>query len=437
MSVFWILAALMVGAALAIVLVPLLRRRARSGPTQSEVNLAVLRGQRREIEQDVAAGTLAPEAREEALAELAARADAELAQEPERPAPAAAAPSRPWIAAVIAGVSVPAIAVGLYFRVGNPAALDPAAAKADAPMGDHEIAALVDNLARKVRERPDDAQGWVLLARSMAALGRHPEAAEAYAHLVKLVPDDASILADYADSLGMAQGRSLAGKPYELVKQALKIDPRHPKALALAGTVTLHQGDYAASLGYWQRLAADAAPGSEEEKRLASILEEVREKAKAAGKPLPPGPVPMAKAPPAASGPAAAKATAPKAPPGEAARAAGGASVSGTVSLAPALAAKVSPSDTLFIYARAEGGSRVPLAIIRGAARELPRDFDLDDSLSMSPAFRLSTAAEVRVEARVSRSGSSSAQAGDLAGTSAVVKPGTRGVKVLIDREIP
>lgn len=411
MAVFWILAASMTAVALAFVLVPMLRARPAGGPSAADANLEVLRGQRREIEADIANGTLPAEAREEALADLMGRAQDDLSQPR---ADAAAVAGKPWITAASVALAVPALAFGLYLAVGNPAASDmKAVSAARAPMDDQQIIAMIDNLARKVKDRPDDAHGWALLARSMAELGRFKEAAGAYEHLAKLVPGDAQVLADYADALGMAQGRTLEGRPYELAKDALKIDPKHQKALALAGTAALDAGDFKGAIAYWQALAGELAPGSPDRAQVQAILGEIREKAAATGKPMPPAPK-VAKAATASSK-----------------------TVSGSVAVAPGIAAKVSGNETLFIFARSEGGPRVPLAVLRASARELPLKFALDDTQAMAPGMNLSSAQNVRIEARISRSGNATPQPGDLVGTSAVVKPGARDVNIIVDKVLP
>ena len=433
MLTFWIVAALLIVAALAFVLVPLLWPRARTAPSLREANLAVLRGQRRDIDNDVAVGLLPGDAREAALAELAARAEEDLAT---AAVETAAGPVRkPWVAAAFFGLLVPAVAVGFYLWVGTPEATDPKVmAAASAKPGDHQIEEMVALLEQKMKERPDDVQGWSLLARSYAATGKPAKALEAYAHLAKIAPQDASVLADYADALALSRGRNLAGEPTELVKRALAADPRHPKALALAGTATLNAGDFAASLGHWERLLAVVPPGTEDADQVGRIIEDVRGRAAAAGKPLPPSKA-LAAAPAAPVAPAMAPAPAPKGAPAK--PAAGGKSVTGTVKLADALAGKASPTDTLFIYARAETGSRIPLAILRGGAGELPKAFELDDSMGMSPAATLSGAPSVVIEARVSKAGGAVVQSGDLVGTSKPVAPGARGVAVVIDKVVP
>jgi cytochrome c-type biogenesis protein CcmH len=417
MVVFWILATLMTAVALAFVLVPLLRARALRGPSQSESNLAVLRGQRREIEADVANGILPADVREEALAELVDRAQADLST-PDPTTPAQA--KQPWIAAAVA-VVLPLLAFGTYVAMGTPAATDPKLlARGADKVDDARIVAMVESLAKKVRDRPDDAQGWALLARSMAALGRFKESAQAYEHLAKLAPTDPQVLADYADALGMAQGGTLAGRPRELASQALSIDPKHRKALALAGTAAMDAGDYPGATKHWQTLAAELTPGSEDELQVRAILDEIKLKAAAAGQALP---APSKTAPKvAATAPAAAVASV---------------SVSGSVSIAPAIASKVDGTETLWIFARAESGSRIPLAVLRATAKQLPMAFALDDSMAMAPTARISQAQAVRVEARISRSGSATPQSGDLVGASVVVKPGARDVKVVVDKVQP
>jgi len=418
MLLFWVLAALMTALALAFVIVPLVRHRSSAGPSQKDVNLEILRAQRREIEADVERGVLPADARDEALAELVARADTDLV--PDRVA-VAPAPRRPWLAVSMAAILIPLLTVGLYLAIGMPGAADPqnvVARPAESPAADPQIAAMVESLAQKVKERPDDVQGWSLLARSMAALGRYDESAKAYEHLSTIAPRDPQVLADYADSLGMAQGRRLSGKPYELVKAALAIDPAHRKSLALAGTAAMEAKDFAAALGYWQRLAAAVPPGSEDEAQVRAIIEEVRMRSAAAGTPLPA----VAAAPAAAAPPKAAS---------------GGKAVAGSVSVAPEVAAKVSQTDTLYIFARGEDGGRLPLAVLRASARQLPMTFSLDDTMAMSPQMKLSQASSVRVEVRISKSGNATPQPGDLVGRSDLVRPGARDVKVVVNEVLP
>jgi cytochrome c-type biogenesis protein CcmH len=219
--------------------------------------------------------------------------------------------------------------------------------------------------------------------------------------------------------LAMTQGKRLAGKPAALIERALATDPGHRKALALAGTVALEAHDYAASLGYWRRLAAQLTPGSDEAREIDGVIAEV-ESAQRDGK----GPSPAGKRTQQATQSA-----------GAAAQTAAG-SISGRVDLAPALASKVALNDTVFIYARAAEGTRMPLALLRIPAKELPKSFSLDDSMGMAPGLKLSSAPAVIVEARISKAGSATPQPGDLFGQSAAAKPGAAGVNITIDQVV-
>lgn len=420
MALFWFLTAAMAALAVLFVVVPLLRARAGSGPSEVEANLEVLQGQRREIEADIAAGALPADSRDEALADLVGRAATDLA-----PAPAAAAGAgKPWPAALAAGIAIPVLAFGLYFAIGSPNALNPLVlAAASGKLEDKQIVEMVDSLAAKMKDRPDDATGWSLLARSLSSLGRFKESADAYERLAKLTPGDPQVLADYADMLAMAQGKRLAGRPEALIRQALEIDPKHPKALALAASAAADAGDLPASLQYWQRLADSLPPDSEDGREVAQIIAQLRQQAESTGVKLPQAP--------------AATAAAPKPAPAATASAAPIQSVSGSVAIAPAIAGKLSGAETVFILARAEGGPRTPLAVIRAVARELPMKFALDDTQAMAPGVNISSASAVRIEARVSRTGNVIPQSGDLVGTSAPVKPGARDVKIVVDRVVP
>jgi cytochrome c-type biogenesis protein CcmH len=241
-------------------------------------------------------------------------------------------------------------------------------------------------------------------------MGRYPEAVRAYERAAALVPRDADLLADYADALAVTQGRSLQGKPLELVQRALEIDPEHWKALALAGTAAFGRKDYGRAIAYWERLKRVVPGDSEVGRSVDASIAEARE---------------LAGAKPAAAG-------APKTP-----AAAAGAKVAGKVSLAQALAANTAPTDTVFIFARASSGPPLPLAVLRKQVRDLPLDFTLDDSMAMAPNLKLSGFAEVVVGARVSRSGNATPQSGDLQGLSKPVKVGATGLAIVIDTAVP
>jgi cytochrome c-type biogenesis protein CcmH len=424
MLVFWSLAVLLVVVIVAVLVWPLLReRRVATAPDADAAAIAVYRDQRRALDDECAEGALTTEERDAAVAELARRLGDEVTAG-RNAKPARRDDRRAWSVAIALALVIPTAAALLYARLGNPGAGAPAVAGAasggDAhEMSDAQIAAMVDSLAQRLKSRPDDAHGWVLLARSYVALGRFAEAADAYAHAVAVVSDDAGLLADYADALAMAQGRRLAGQPAALAQRALAIDPNQRKALALAATAAMEARDLEGALGYWRRLLAQFPESSDDAKQVGAIIAEV-ESAKRDGKAF------AAKEPRRGEAPAA-----------QSAKPVAGAAIAGRVDISPTLAAKVALSDTVFIFARAVEGSRMPLAVLRIPAKELPKDFTLDDSMGMGSGVKLSSAAAVVVEARISKTGNAMPQPGDLSGSSAPVKPGAAGVKVTIDRVVP
>jgi cytochrome c-type biogenesis protein CcmH len=439
MLLFWSIAVLLVALTLGTLLWPLLRgHHVAIAPDDDTAAIAVYRDQKRALDAECAAGAITPSERDATLAELARRVSEDVAATVRAPAPspplaegtAAPAPKRAWVLALALMLLVPAAAFTLYQRLGNPVAAVAATAADGAghEMSERQIAAMVESLAQRLKQRPDDADGWVLLAHSYQALERFAEAADAYAHADALMPNNASLLADYADTLAMAQGRRLEGAPAALIQRALAIDPKHKKALALAATVALETRDLDTSIAYWRRLAAELPAGSDEARQVADVIAEVdAAKREGKGSSTAPSKRAAANAPPA---------SAPSASRGGGTGTAGSA-ISGRVDLNAALASKVALNDTVFIFARAAEGQRMPLAVLRIPAKELPRDFSLDDSMSMAPGVKLSAASSVIVEARISKSGNALPQPGDLFGRSAPLKPGATGVRITIDQVVP
>ncbi len=180
--------------------------------------------------------------------------------------PASAAPAlarRGRILAAAAFLALPLGGVLLYTVVGHPEAVSPVAAEAGHGVGQQQLDALVARLAARLQKDPQDARGWVMLARAQSVLGRFQEATQAYARAAMLLPDDAQLLADYADALAMAQGGRLAGEPEQLIARALRADAANAKALALAGTAAFEKKDYAQAVAYWERLRSTVPPDSE------------------------------------------------------------------------------------------------------------------------------------------------------------------------------
>jgi len=418
MTVFWIVVALFLLGALLVLLPPLLRRVPMAEVGSHGANLAAHRDQLREAERDLADDLITPERFAQTRAEIERRVLEDTTAVGTGPQV-----TRPALRSAIAlALLIPLGSVLTYLALGRPDAAVPQLSRTSAPAattadaaGRHnvtpeQIEKMITALAERLKSEPNNADGWLMLGRSYTALGRYRDAAIAMRRANELAPGDASLIADLADIVGMAQNKRLAGEPARLVQQALDIDPRHAKTLALAGSVAFEAKDYAAARGYWERLLAVLPPGSP---MLASVRVNIAQVTSLEG-----GDKAVARAAPTSTAkPAAAPLT-------------------GTVELSPALAHRVAAGDTLFVFARAAEGPRLPLAIVRASA-SLPFAFTLDDSMAMSPQLKLSSFSHVVVGARISRSGNATPQTGDLVGQSTALPPGAPNVRVLIDQVQP
>jgi cytochrome c-type biogenesis protein CcmH len=295
------------------------------------------------------------------------------------------------------------------------------AASADAlAQAEARISGMVDRLAERLKTRPDDAEGWQMLGRSYATLGKHGQAIAAYETALRLRPDEPTLLAELAFSAAIANRRVGGADSAQLLQRALKLDPHNPKALALAGTLSLERKDYQGAVQHWEQLARTEPPDSPLGKQIQASIAQARQLAGSQSALMPVANDALASI--ATSTPAT--------------RAAAAGTVSGTVTLAPALRGRVAPEDTLFVFARAVNGSRMPLAVLRKQVKDLPLRFTLDDSLAMSPAAKLSGAANVVVGARISKSGKAGAQEGDLQGHLPAVALGTGNQKLEISEVV-
>jgi cytochrome c-type biogenesis protein CcmH len=408
MTEFWIICALLLAVALLFVIWPLWRGTVKSNAVvRDAANLEIFRDQLAEMDADLANGLLTPELYEQGKRELQAR----MLEEVKSPG-GASQPRNPLrVLALALAVLLPLVSVGMYWKLGNMNAFLPQDKLSSAEgFGTALSEASLRELEDKLAKKPNDPEGWLLLARSYTELERYGDAAKAYDKLTQLVPNEAQLWADYADALAMTQGQSLAGRPAELLDKALAVDPNNPKALALAGTAAMERGDYAAAVRDWENLLQQMPnKDSEDAKMIASGLQMARTY--------------LAQS---KTGKGGARAS-------QSAVAAGKERISGTVALSDALKSKADQDDTVFILARAENGPPMPLAVMRKQVRDLPVKFTLDDQMAMSPQAKLSDFDHVMVIARVSKSGNAMPQPGDLQGTVSAIKPGSAGLKITID----
>ncbi len=416
MVIFWTIAIVLLIGVLALILPALLRP---NGTVKTDANAEkreIFRQQFDEIEQDKINGVLDSTQYEIAKSEMQRRMLDEIGLT-SMPAVQVSQPDRRL--ALILLVLLPLAAVVIYLKIGNPASISIPATSPDvtaaqtkiehSAMGG-DIEPLLNSLKSKLEKNPGDGTGWALLARSYVELRRHADAVLAYEKAVKSIQDDPQLLADYADALAVVNGHKLAGKPEELVNQALKLDPHHAKALMLAATAAFDRKDYKQAIKFWERLQKDLPADSD-------ILPEVKASLNEAYALS--GEKPSVSAPQKVL-PSAVAAT-----------------ISGSVRIAPALAGKLDPTATVFIFARATQGQPMPLAIVRTTVKDLPYTYHLDDSSALMPDHKLSQASEVVLVARISKAGDAKPQAGDLQGISAAVKPNGAIVDIEINQVVP
>ena len=271
MTVFLAGAALLLCLALAFLLTPLLRRPAPAAEvSRSAMNAAICRDQLAELEADLAAGALAPADVAQGRLELQRR----LLEDTAGTASTAAAARPAKRSALLLAIALPLAAAMLYFFIGNLAALSPMPAKPK--LDAQQIEDMVARLAARMEQNPGDPKGWVMLGRSYKAMGRYEEAARAFDKGREIVEQDAQLLADHAEALALATGGSLRGRPTDLLKRALKLEPDDPTALVLAGTAAYEREDYAAAVMHWERLLKLLPADSEDAQSLGDSIGKAR-----------------------------------------------------------------------------------------------------------------------------------------------------------------
>ncbi|MDP3513536.1 MAG: c-type cytochrome biogenesis protein CcmI [Sulfuritalea sp.] len=435
MTYFYLAAATLVVVALVLLLRPWwpVSRRVASANSLPALNAAIHRDRLAELERDRNNGVLSAadlaEAREELQRQLL---DDTAATE------VSAVDGFSRRSGIALAIVLPLLAGGLYAALGSPAAVLPAAVQTQRATADMEQ--LTAKLAQKMEQNPDNPEGWAMLARSYKALGRWDDAERAFDRVGPELNKNAELLAEVAELL-VQKHNGFNPRARELIQQALRLEPDNMLALFLGGGEALDGGRHAEAAALWERLLPQLEPGSEDARMVESSIAMARGRsggaasrpAKAdvvAGAVMPQDDVHKGVAKVATG---AATGAAPGKPPASAAASA----VSGRVELAAALKGKANPEDVVFIFARAVDGPRMPLAAQRVRAADLPLDFTLDDSQAVMPGANLSSAQQVRIEVRISKSGMATPGKGDLSGKSAAVKPGAKGLHIVIDQIDP
>jgi cytochrome c-type biogenesis protein CcmH len=422
---FWIIVALMLVTGVAVLAFVLLRKREEIKSNQREQNLQLAKEKLEELEREKSLGNLDDDTYNQAREEL----EAGLLEDTEKEdSVATVQPASAKAAAFIVAVLVPVLSVGLYMKLGSPQYLDmtgePGAQSPHAMNAGGKtptMAELLVGLEDKVKQNPDDPEGWFMLGRVYQSMDRYEDAVKAYEELTKLTDNHPQALIALADSLAMVQGGKLSGRPYELVRQALDKSPDDPTALWLAGQGAMESADYQNAVYYWRQAEAGLAEKQDYVQELRVLIRNAKAAAEKSGVEL--------------DDPGSSVAQVPSKP---AAPVAGSASIALSVTLSPALQDKVNPGDRLFIFAKQVKGSPMPVAAVRLTAGELPASITLDDSKMLQPGSKLSDHAQLKIAARIARGSQPMASSGDLQSKELTITIGKDAdIELLIDQVVP
>lgn len=445
MTSFWVVAGIFIVAALMFVIPTLLRNRQdKTALLEREAaNIAIYRDQLAELDNDLRNDILSKEQYDKSKQELHKRMLQDLAISSRNPATHSIVKGCGIITTAVVILAIPLTAISLYMLLGDTRGLLPQSQLASVtqshsqdmagmPPSHTEIKSVVDNLIARLKENPADIEGWVMLGRTYAIMGQFNEASATYAKLIEMIPDSAQLLSDYADVLAMTNNGSLVGKPAELINKALEIDPDYPKALALAGTIEFEQKNYEQAATFWEKLLSVIPPDSQLTKSVSDSIAEAKSLATKGEERA--NPMQLAQNSNVGTDLPAETKQQSLSDKSDSTKAT---NITGTVTLSPTLVDKVSQNDTLFVFARAKTGPKMPLAILRLTAKDLPATFSLDDNMAMTPTMKMSSFPEIVIGARITKSGQAVSASGDLEGFSQPVKIGDKDVAIVIDQIIP
>ncbi len=281
-----------------------------------------------------------------------------------------------------------------------------------------DVEGLISQMERRSKARPDNLHYRALLARHHMEQGEFAQAAQLYDGLAQVLPSDAYILAAAAQSDYLANNRTLNDAARLRAEQALAADPQQRTALGLLGMASFEQQDFRAAIHYWERLVAVEPPGTEGRALMMDVIARARENLGLDDAGRGQGPASATPAPASASSPDTASV------PGD------GVGVTVRMLLPPGV--QLNPGHTVFVLARdSASGSRMPIAVQRFEARNLPAQVRLDDSNSMA-GRKLSATAEIVVAVQVSVDGRPGEASARWLGESAPIAP-SAGAAVAIE----
>ena len=380
--IFWIAAIGLLLLALLILLPPILRVQVTDqADDRQKQNIDIARDKKKDLDSQLAQGELNQEEYDNTLLDL----QTALALDLENIETFDPRQQGRWVVWLLA-VAIPILSFGLYFQLGeygvikNPVlAQVPVDTQAQNQLTDLSVEEIEELIKQRLRNNPEDAEGWFVLGKTYMARQIFDKAITAYQRTYDLVGEEPGVMFSLADALAMQNDGAMQGEPEQLVRRGLEISPQDPTGLWLAGLAAEQRQDYKSAHASWTRLLPliqNDPESSTEVRELIQLLEQ-RD-------------------------------------PQLSALVAVGRVLNLSISLAENLRHLAAPGDSVFIYAKAMDGPPMPLAVKRLTVQDLPADVILSDSDAMVQTMKLSTFTRIIVGARVSISGNPVGQPGDL-----------------------
>lgn len=275
MNVFIGISALLTLLVVAWLVWALLRTAKTDGISSERLNASIHRDQLQALEADLARGVISQQDFETTRDELQLRLLDDTESFEATPKKKTAGFWSAKRTAVAVAITLPVMALGLYLQLGTPEAMNPVAS---GNANNDQLVQMVDSLAARLKDNPNDSNGWAMLARSYKALGRFEESRQAFEKAGDIVKTDPDLLIDHADVLGVLAGNSLVGKPQQMIEAALRMNPEHPMSLMMAGVASYQNGDYPKAVTYWEKLLGLLQPGSPDALQVQANIDEARAK---------------------------------------------------------------------------------------------------------------------------------------------------------------
>jgi cytochrome c-type biogenesis protein CcmH len=396
-TLFWIIVLGLVLLALVMLMPALLNKQPIVDDAHQQRNIKIARQRLAELKQQLQESVLTQQQFDEQYTELQLMLNDDLQAAVEVQA---TMKQGRWVIPMLA-ILLPTASLLLYGMLGETHALQKAELQTNEVKAAENVSQMISKLEQRLAENPADAEGWKMLGRSYSFLQQYQKAADVYAQLYRLQPEDTEIILQYANNLAMARNGRMVGEPATLITKVLQRQPENPNALWLMGMAKVEEGNYGEAKQNWQKLLSILPADSEsllQVQQMLAALDVEQAKQQSAGPSV---------------------------------------EINVQVDIDPVLKANLSPTSTVFIYAQAVNGPKMPLAIVRKQAADLPVKTVLNDGVAMQGSSKLGEHQQLRIVARVSPSGQAMSQPGDLIGSVEIMQPfADQLVTVLINQEI-